>query len=297
MSKPNQSWLPGRNLTFWSALCGVGSMYLSLIVAMLIADFQFTSWEAIRNLLSDQRVRYSIGLSLITSTIAAIVAMWFAVPMGYLLARWRPRPKLGTMVRGIVIAILDIPIALPPIVVGISLLVLFQTSFGRNVDSWVGVALATIGFEQIRGITYEIPAIILAQFTVAAAFAIRTMRGTYEQIDQRPEQIAKTLGASDYLAFAKVAFPQSITGMVSAFTLAWARSIGEFGPILIFAGTTRMKTEVLSTTVYLSFQSGDLSAAVAASVILVTLAVTVIVLTRLFTLGNVSSRNAGSSPA
>ena len=112
------------------------------------------------------------------------------------------------------------------------------------------------------------------------AFAIRTMRRCYAQIDPRPEQVARTLGASDYQAFAKIAFPQSLGGMVAAFTLAWARAIGEFGPVLIFAGTTRLKTEVLPTTIYLSFQSGDLRSAVSASMILISIALIVLILVR-----------------
>ena len=153
-----------------------------------------------------------------------------------------------------------------------------------------GVCKSFLGFPGIRGITYEIPAIILAQFTVAAAFAIRTMRDTFEQIDARPEQIATTLGASHYQAFANVALPQARIGCVAAFTLAWARSLGEFGPILIFAGTAQMKTEVLSTTVYLNFQMGNLKGAVAASLVLLTLAIVVLLLTRLVTLIGASER-------
>ena len=70
--------------------------------------------------------------------------------------------------------------------------------------------------------------------------------------------------------------------MMTAFTLAWARSLGEFGPLLIFAGATRMKTEVLSTTVFLEMNVGDIEAAVAVSLIMVAAAVTVLVITRVW---------------
>ena len=82
-----------------------------------------------------------------------------------------------------------------------------------------------------------------------------------------------------------MALPQAWPGAVAAFTLAWARSLGEFGPILIFAGTARMKTEVLSTTVYLNFQFGNLRGAVVASLILISVAVIVLIATRLLLLG------------
>ena len=273
-------------------MCGFGAMYLGLIIAMVVADYQYANWSDLKKLLSEPSVRFSIWLSLITCTISAILSMWVAIPTGYVLARvGRDSINRRFANRGLtrrclhalryaIDTLLDIPIVLPPLVVGISLLVLFQTPIGRWLDAATGDFFAMFGSPGIRGITYEFPAIILAQFTVAAAFAIRTMRDTFEQINPRPEQVATTLGASHYQAFASVALPQSKIGCVAAFTLAWARSLGEFGPILIFAGTTRMKTEVLSTTVYLNFQMGNLRGAVAASLVLLTIAIIVLLITR-----------------
>ena len=252
---------------------------------MLAADLQFTNTADLSNLVADPHVRYSITLSVVSSTIASIMAMWIAVPTGYWLARFDSDQSSSFARRSakkLIFALLDIPIVLPPIVVGISLLVLFQTPIGRQLDSAFVSVLQSLGFKGLSGITYEIPAVILAQFTVVTAFAIRIMRRCYTQIDPRPEQVARTLGASDYQTFAKVAFPQSFGGMVAAFTLAWARAIGEFGPVLIFAGTTRLKTEVLPTTIYLSFQSGDLRSAVSASMILILIALVALFSVRCF---------------
>ncbi len=286
-----QDWL------FWSAASSFGFVYLALIIAMIAADFRFANFDDLKASLSDERVQFSIGLSLISCTISAILSLWVAIPTGYLLGRLGPatlrqrlrhRPillRLAFTIRYLVDTILDIPIVLPPLVVGISLLVLFQTPVGRALDGFAAWFFSTIGFPGIRGITYEIPAVILGQFTVAAAFAIRTMRETFEQIDDRPELVALTLGASRQQAFSQIALPQAWRGGVAAFTVAWARSLGEFGPILIFAGTARMKTEVLSTTVYLNFQFGNLQGAVTASLLLVTMAVSVLMMTRLITLG------------
>ena len=272
-------------------------MYLLLIVSMVAADFRFASLSDIEASLGDERVRFSIWLSLVTCTMSAILSVWIAVPTGYMLCRLSSEVIDRQLARRVVarrIAIaarhgidtlLDVPIVLPPLVVGISLLVLFQTPAGRWADETAKELFVWVGFPGIRGITYEIPAIVLAQSTVAAAFAVRTMRDTFEQIDSRPERVALTLGAGRLNAFLRVAMPQAWRGTVAAFTLAWARSLGEFGPILIFAGTSRMKTEVLSTTVYLNFQFGNLRGAVAASLILVTLACLVLIVTRLITLG------------
>lgn len=300
---PNHLKLPRHwNRTFWFAMSMIGGIYLALIVAMLVADFRFAGWADVRELLLDERVQYSIWLSLISCTISAILSIWVAVPTGYVLARLGRDAiarrfdegsligRIAMSVRYLVDTLLDIPIVLPPLVVGISLLVLLQTSLGRAADEATTQFFSSVGYPGIRGITYEIPAVILAQFAVAAAFAVRTMRDTFEQISDRPERVASTLGASRFRVFADVALPQAWRGIVAAFTLAWARSLGEFGPILIFAGTARMKTEVLSTTVYLNFQFGNLRGAVVASLILVTLAIAVLVITRILMLGGGSKR-------
>ena len=163
--------------------------------------------------------------------------------------------------------LLDIPIILPPLVIGLSLLILFRIPPFKWID---------------RQVTYEIPAVILAQFMVAAAFAVRTMRVTFDQINPRREQVALTLGCNRAQAFRRVVLPQARRGILAAATLAWARALGEFGPILVFAGATRLRTEVLSTTVFLELSIGRLEAAVAVSLLMVAAAILVLVLTRLF---------------
>ncbi|MGH9176613.1 MAG: ABC transporter permease subunit, partial [Vicinamibacterales bacterium] len=150
-----------------------------------------------------------------------------------------------------------------------SLLILFQTVPGRAVES-------------VLAFTYAKAGIVLAQFAVACAFAVRTMRVTFDQIHPRYEHVALTLGCSRSQAFWRVVFPQSMRGLVAAATLAWARSLGEFGPILIFSGTTRMKTEVLPSTVFLELTTGNIAGAVAASLIMVISALVVLVLARMF---------------
>ena len=102
----------------------------------------------------------------------------------------------------------------------------------------------------------------------------------HDHINPRCEQVAVTLGCSRTQAFGWVVLPEASRGMMTAFTLAWARSLGEFGPLLIFAGATRMKTEVLSTSVFLELNVGNIEAAVAVSLIMVLAAVAVLVITR-----------------
>ncbi|MGF1448603.1 MAG: ABC transporter permease [Opitutales bacterium] len=265
---------------FYAAFVVIGGTYALLLVLLVLADVLYVfqldtrvvgdAEEAAAHpmvaALQKPEIRYSIGLTLISCTVAAILSVLTAVPVAYLLARV---PFRG---RNLVEAIFDIPIVLPPLVVGLSLLILFQ---------FLPFSLAS------RWVVYQIPAVILAQYTVAAAFAVRTMRATFDQTDARAENVALTLGCSRWQAFWKVVVPEVRNGMLTALTLAWARSLGEFGPLLIFAGATRNKTEVLATTVFLELSIGDLEAAVAVSLIMIVAALSVLIAARVWGRGRI----------
>jgi len=275
----------GTDFPFFACFIAMASAYVLLIVAMLFADTSFTSFDDISRALHDKNIQFSITLSLISCSLSAVFSTLVAVPVGYLIARFNFRGK------NIIDAILDIPIVLPPLVVGLSLLILFQTAPGKAFEKWfvyaidwlhVNNLLGQFGVRPIRGITFELPSVILAQFSVACAFAVRTMRVTFDQIDPRHERVALTLGCRRSQAFFRVVLPEAWPGVITAGTLAWARSMGEFGPILVFAGATRMKPEVLPTTVFLELSLGDLEAAVAVSLIMVTVAMIVLVVARSF---------------
>jgi molybdate transport system permease protein len=105
---------------------------------------------------------------------------------------------------------------------------------------------------------------------------------TFDQISPRHEQVAFTLGCSRAQAFWRVVLPEARRGLVTAATLAWARALGEFGPILVFSGATRLHTEVLPTTVFLELSVGNLEAAVAVSLLMVAAAVVVLVIVRVY---------------
>lgn len=254
--------LTGRgDRRFLAVLWVIGGFYLSLLAAMLVADLQFTTPGDFLAALRSPEIRYAIRLSLLSCTLTTILSLWVAVPIGYLMARTRFPGKV------VLDALLDIPIVLPPLVIGLSLLILFQTAPGR-------------AFERILPVTYAIPSIILAQFMVACAFAVRTLRVTFEQINPRQEQVALTLGCRRSQAFWLVVLPEARRGLLTAATLAWARALGEFGPILVFSGATRMRTEVLPTTVFLELSVGNIEAAVAVSLLMVAAAVAALVVIR-----------------
>ncbi|HMJ88404.1 MAG TPA: ABC transporter permease [Candidatus Acidoferrum sp.] len=254
---------------FLACLAVIGGTYLVLIVAMVLADLAFTSPSEIWGALSRREIQYAIKLSLFSCTAAALLSILVGIPLGYLLSRECFPGK------GMIDAIIDIPIVLPPLVIGLSLLILFQVKLGgKSIEEWFQAAGMPV--------TFQVPSVILAQFAVAAAFAVRTMRVTFDQINPRAEQVALTLGCSRAQAFWRVTLPEARRGVFTAATLAWARSLGEFGPILVFSGATRMRTEVLSTTVFLELSVGSLRAAVAVSLLMIATAVVVLVIVRGF---------------
>lgn len=264
---------PGSDKPFFACLGILGGTYVLLLAATVAADLFYTTPGHLWRALQSAEIRYAIRLSLLSCTLTTLLSLWVAVPIGYLLSRVRFPGK------ALLDALLDIPIVLPPLVIGLSLLILFQAPPLR-------------ALEKVFPVTYAIPSVILAQFMVACAFAVRTMRATFEQLSPRTEQVALTLGCNRSEAFWRVVLPSARRGILTAATLAWARALGEFGPILVFSGATRLKTEVLPTTVFLELSVGNLEAAVAVSLLMVAAAVAVLLLIRGYGLDSTTHRPA-----
>jgi molybdate transport system permease protein len=242
---------------FWVALSLVTGGYLLFLSGLLGATAAYSTPSGLWAALQSREIRHAISLSFLTCSITALLSLCVAVPIGFFLARCPRR------IRSWVGACVDIPIVLPPMVIGLMLLIFFQTAAGRHIET-------------VLPLTYTVNGVILAQWVIGSAFAIRTMHTTFENLSARPEDVALTLGCSRAGAVWRVTLPAARRGMVAAATVAWARSLGEFGPILVFAGATRMKTEVLPTTVWLELSVGNLEAAVAVSLLLVLFAVSVL---------------------
>lgn len=243
---------------FWPVLALVAVVYIGFWIAMIAATASYTSPGEVFDAVLSREIRYATGLSLLTCTASALLSVVFAVPIAYLMSRRRFRGH------SLVDAALDIPIVLPPMVVGICLLIFFQTTAGRMIESLVPL-------------TYTIGGVVVAQFVIAAAFAIRTMRNVFDHLSPRPEDVALTLGASRWQALRFVTLPAARKGIFAAGSVAWARSLGEFGPILVFAGATRMKTEVLPTSVWLAWSVGELEEGVAVSLLMIAISMAVLV--------------------
>ena len=253
----------GGDTAFYLSLGLLGGVYVLLIVAMLAADVYYASSrsQAVFEVLRSPQIRYAIKLSLISCSISTVLGLWVAVPIAYLMSRHRFPGK------SVVDALLDVPIFLPPLVIGLSLLLLFRQTTLRAVDEWLVISL-------------HVPAVIIAQFSVSTAFAVRSLRETFDEISPRSELVALTLGCTRHQAFWGVVIPEARHGLLTAGTLAWARSFGEFGPILIFAGSTRMRTEVLPVSIHLEHSAANTAGAAGLSLLMVVVAATVLVLVR-----------------
>lgn len=267
----------GSDMPFFCGLGGIALLYIGLIVALVLANVYVIKPENVSDVFTDENLVSSIKLTLLSCTITALLSVLVAMPIGYLLSRFR-FPG-----RTLVDAVLDIPIVLPPLVVGLSLLILFNAIHIFPGDASLEKWLNKYGIR----VSFSVTAVILAQFTVAAAFAIRMVKNTFDQIDVRSEHVALTLGCNRSKAFWRIALPQAGQGVVASGVLAWARALGEFGPILVFAGATPQRTQVLATSVFLEINIGNLSGAATISLMMIGLAIILIAAIRWLTGGKI----------
>jgi molybdate transport system permease protein len=241
-----------------SALVLLAVFVIGIIVSML----SYTDWPTFIAALTSREILFAIRLSLMTATIAAAVSLLVAVPVAYAISRSRFPGK------DIVDSLLDLPIVISPVALGAILLVFFNTPLGAAINGNV-----------IRFV-FAVPGIVLAQVTVISALAVRLLKSTFDGIDPRYEQVARTLGCSKPEAFFRVTLPMARDGLVAASILTWARAVGEFGATVMLAGATAMKTETLPTAIFLSLASADVEKAIAVIFVLVLIAVAALLVIR-----------------
>ncbi|MDY6796766.1 MAG: ABC transporter permease [Actinomycetota bacterium] len=224
----------------------------AFILALLICVITHTTPKALWDSLGSEEIWFAIRLSLITSVVSTLMCILISLPVAYAMARYNFWGK------NILNTILDAPLALPPLVAGVGLLIIFgTTAFGKG--------LADMGLEFV----FTPAGIVIAQFFVNVPFMFRVLRSTFEGINPRYEHVAKTLGCTEGKSFWRVTLPMAKNGLVAGAIITWCRGIGEFGAALMVAGATRMKTETLPISLYLNMSCGDLDLAIAAATILI----------------------------
>lgn len=256
-----------RDLPFRLALIVPLATLTGYFLLLFGSQYVFFSTASFLHQLALPEIQAAIILSLGCATASALLAVGIAVPGAYLLARWNfPGKRL-------VDTFLDLPVVLTPIALGTLILMFWNTSAGQFLEAF-GLTLP-----------FTVAGVIAAQFTVVVAIALRLLKTTFEQIDSRYEQVARTLGCTSAGSFLRVTLPLGGRGILAAFILTWARAIGEFGATVMVAGTARGETATLPGSIYLAMSVADLSRAVTLIVLLLLIALAVLLAVR-FALGN-----------
>jgi molybdate transport system permease protein len=221
--------------------------------------------------LTTQVVLDALVLSLVTTSISLAISLALGLPLAFVLARRAFRGK------SLLEAVVDLPIVLPPSVAGLALLLVF----GRR-----GLLSAPFEFLGIS-VPFTTIAVILAMTFVSAPFFIRSARNGVAGVDGDLEDAARVDGASELQLFRSITIPLASAALAAGLVMTWARSLGEFGATIMFAGNIQGRTQTLPLVVYSQFQGGDLDASIAAAAILVLAAFGVLVAVRVFHWGRI----------
>lgn len=240
---------------------GLG-LALTIVLALIASEVAFTGVAAPAATLLSKDVRAAILLSLLCASAAAALGLLVAVPAAYFLARYRFRGAT------VIDALLDIPVVLSPVALGLALLLFFRTGAGLWLEA------------RVMRFVFEVPGIILAQFVLALALEIRVLKAAFEDVDPRMEVVARFLGCSPWGAFTRVTLPLSRAGCLAAFILGWARAVGDFGATVTIAGAVRGKTETIPVSIYLRISSLEIEGAVALMLVLTAIAFVVLMAVR-----------------
>ena len=226
--------------------------FLTVIVVLPIAalvwrasaDGAQSFWDSVTSPQALAALELTLGASLVVVLLNAVlgtVTAWVLVRDDF----------AGKQVMN---AIIDLPFALPTIVAGLTLLALYGPK------SPIGIDLA-----------FTRAAIVLALMFVTLPFVVRTVQPVLQELDVEMEQAARSLGASEWTNFRRIILPNILPGILSGIALAFAKAVGEFGSLVIITGNLPYKTEVSSVYIFGRIESGDGTAAAAASVVLLLL--------------------------
>lgn len=238
----------------------LGAIGAAVFVVPLAALGIRAPWSSLGDVATDGPVRSALWLSLVTSVVATVISVLLGVPLAWVLARTQ-LPG-----RGVLRAICTLTMVLPPVVAGVALFLALgrRGILGRPLDEWFGVSLP-----------FTTPAVVVAQVFVAMPFLVLTVDAALQQLDQRFDDAARTLGASEWYLFSRVTLPAIRPALVAGAVLTWARALGEFGATITFAGSLPGVTRTMPLETYLAIES-DLDRAVLLSLVLVVISFAVL---------------------
>lgn len=242
---------------FW-ALGGLLLLFVVLPLAVTIID---GGWSGLAKVAREWGVLRSIGITFLGALIATAVAFVLGTPLAYLLARRRFLGK--SVIQGLV----DVPLVIPHTAAGIALLMVF----GRQ--GIIGRPFASLGLF----FTENLAGIVIAMLFVSLPLFVGSAQASFELVDTRLEHVARTLGASPWRSFSRVALPLAGRGLMAGAVLMWARGTSEFGAIVILA----YNPKTISVLIWELFSGYGLSVALPVTALLILIALVVLVIFRL----------------
>jgi len=239
----------------WPALL-VAAPMLVLLVLPLVALGLASSPSDLAAGVRDPLFLPALWLSARTTLVSLAVVVGTGTPLAWWLAQAPGRS--GRVVEVLV----DLPVVVPPAVLGIALL----ETFGRS--GLLGGALEALGIR----VPFTTAAVVLAQVVVSAPFYVQAAAAAFGRVDRDLLIVARTLGQSPGGAFFRIAVPLALPGLVGGAALAWARSLGEFGATLLFAGNLPGTTQTMPLAIYMALES-DVRVALAIALVLAAVSV------------------------
>lgn len=229
---------------------------LSMVFEQALDQGVDTLWMAIT---TDAAI-HALKLTAIALAVSVVVNTVFGIACALLLVRRRPRGA------AIINAIIDLPFAVSPIVVGLALLLTF------GINGWFGQWLVDGGITVI----YALPGIILATVFVTLPFVVREVVPVLEEVGDEQEQAAATLGAAGWATFWKVTLPSIRWGVAYGVVLTVARALGEYGAVAVVSGKIAGRTETMTTHIEERYQGFDMVSVYGSALVLAALAVLVL---------------------
>ena len=244
--------LPGFGLTLGFTLVYTSLMVLIPLAALVLLTVRMPWQDFVNKALLDPRVLASYRLSFRASFIAAALNTIFGFMLSWVLVRYR-FPG-----RRIVDALIDLPFALPTAVSGIALTTLYAHT------GWIGQWFDPFGIR----IAYTQTGIVLALMLIGLPFVVRTIQPALEDLEAEVEEAAASLGATRRQTFGHIIFPAVLPAILSGFTLAFARAVGEFGSIYFIAGNMPMRTEIAPLLIIIKLEQYDYYGAAAIGIVM-----------------------------
>nr|WP_321341929.1 sulfate ABC transporter permease subunit CysT [uncultured Cohaesibacter sp.] len=252
--------MPGFSLTLGTSL-----LFVCLIILLPLSGL---FWQMSQlgladywRIISSERTLAAFRVTISAAAFATFFNATFGLLLAYVLVRYKfPGKRLLD-------ALVDLPFALPTAVAGIALVALYDK------NGWMGTLLSAAGLK----VAYTWWGIVLAMMFTSVPFGVRTVQPVLESLKPDAEEAARTLGARDWQVFRHVVFPQVWPSFITGASLAFARSLGEFGAVIFIAGNMPFKTEIASLLIMIRLEEYDYPAAsaIAGTILLIALLVLV----------------------